>query len=82
MKSLEALKELDEHCITWHDNPTKEKIKIIEKELKALEIIKEAAKYGHVFFIDDDCISDYYGENTWNTSLEKINLLKEVFSND
>ena len=41
MTGLEVLKELDEHCITWHDNPTKEKVEIIRKNLEALEIIKE-----------------------------------------
>lgn len=40
-KGLEALKYLDEHNLNWHDNPTKKYVDIIEKELKALKIIKE-----------------------------------------
>lgn len=40
-KGLEALKYLDEHNLNWHDNPTKKYVDIIEKELKALELIRK-----------------------------------------
>ena len=40
MNGLEALKYLDDHNLNWHDNPTKEKVSIVKKELEDFEWLK------------------------------------------
>lgn len=74
-KALEALKRLN-NVVAYDENeeliPIDEDLSIIEKELKASEIIK---KYGHFDFYTGELIV-----NIPNDKQEEFNLLKEVMS--
>lgn len=73
-KGLEALKNFREHYIFELDE--EESLNIIEKELKALEIIKEHIKLGNYKYNSEET----YGltEYTFFISKEEYDLLNEV----
>ena len=89
-KGLEALKDIKE-CLFWSDKGLQD-IETIEKELKALEIIKSKSvnvKNLIIYCFElKDTYEDYidvfnYGDNYWDLgrellTKEEFNLLKEV----
>ena len=83
-KGLQALDSLYQSCNYGldytYDDATKDKY-IIEKELKALEIIKRYIKLGGMGIDTSDCYFPYMSfEQKEGLSKEEYDLLKEVLS--